>query len=106
MNKPDYQRIYRDLLKMKFPEKEKDCQPILQKENFSQLDVINLEIILFGKKQSEEFLNDGRHRSYDKSTIFKILDYQKKNNLNNSELAKYYGLSRNTVAKWKKHFLV
>ncbi|AZB29635.1 MULTISPECIES: transposase [Chryseobacterium] len=106
MNKPDYKRIYRDLLKMKFPEKEKDCQPILQKENFSQLDVINLEIILFGKKQSEEFLNDGRHRSYDKSTIFKILDYQKKNNLNNSELAKYYGLSRNTVAKWKKHFLV
>jgi DNA-binding transcriptional regulator YiaG len=91
---------------MKFPEKEKDCQPFLQKENFSQLDVINLEIILFGKKQSEEFLNDGRHRSYDKPTIFKILDYQKKHNLNNSELAKHYGLSRNTVAKWKKHFLV
>ncbi|MCD0477899.1 helix-turn-helix domain-containing protein [Chryseobacterium sp. LC2016-29] len=78
MSKPDYQRIYRDLLKMKFPEKENDCQPILQKANFSQLDVINLEIILFGKKQSEEFLNNGRHRSYDKSTIFKILDYQKK----------------------------
>lgn len=106
MNKPDYQRIYRDFLKMKFPEKEKNCLPFLQKENFSQLDVINLEIILFGKKQSEEFLNDGRHRSYDKSTIFKILDYQKKHNLNNSELAKHYGLSRNTVAKWKKHFLV
>jgi len=106
MSKPDYQRIYTDLLKMKFPEKENDCQPILQKANFSQLDVINLEIILFGKKQSEEFLNNGRHRSYDKPTIFKILDYQKKNNLNNSELAKYYGLSRNTVAKWKKHFLV
>ncbi|WP_265428452.1 helix-turn-helix domain-containing protein [Chryseobacterium sp. YIM B08800] len=102
MIKPDYQKIYMDLLKMKFPEKEKECLPLLQKKNFSQLDVIKLERILF----NEQSLNNGIHRSYDKSTIFKILDYQKKNNLNNSELAKHYGLSRNTVAKWKKYFLV
>lgn len=102
MIKPDYQKIYMDLLKMKFPEKEKECLPLLQKKNFSQLDVIKLERILF----NEQSLNNGIHRSYDKSTIFKILDYQKKNNLNNSEVAKHYGLSRNTVAKWKKYFLV
>lgn len=102
MIKPDYQRIYTDLLKMKFPEKEKECLSLLQKKNFSQLDVIKLESILFNEKSAD----NGIHRSYDKSTIFKILDYQKKNNLNNSELAKHYGLSRNTVAKWKKYFLV
>ncbi|WP_159478991.1 helix-turn-helix domain-containing protein [Chryseobacterium sp. 18068] len=106
MIKPDYQKIYMDLLKMKFPEKEKDCLPLLNKKNFSQLDVIKLENILFGTTKNDKSLNNGIHRSYDKSTIFKILDYQKKNNLNNSELAKHYGLSRNTVAKWKKYFLV
>ncbi|MFL9832405.1 helix-turn-helix domain-containing protein [Chryseobacterium terrae] len=106
MIKPDYKKIYKDLLKMKFPEKEEECLSLLQKENFSQLDVIKIEVIIFGKTQNEGLLSNGSHRSYDKSTIFKILDYQKKKNLNNSELAKHYGLSRNTVAKWKKYFRV
>lgn len=106
MSKPDYQRIYKDFLKMKFPEKEKDCLSLLQKENFSQLDVIKIESIIFGKNQNDELLSNGSHRSYDKSTIFEILEYQKKKNLNNTELAKHYGLSRNTVAKWKKYFQV
>lgn len=108
MIRPDYQRIYKDLLKMKFPDKEKDSviKALLEKENFSQLDVIKLESILFGNTQNDKLQKNGSHRSYDKSTIFKILEYQKKNNLSNIELAKHYGLSRNTVAKWKKYFLV
>ena len=34
-----------------------------------------------------------------------MLKYQEKHHLNNSQLALYYKISRNSVAKWKKLFL-
>jgi hypothetical protein len=34
-----------------------------------------------------------------------MLDYQKKNKLTNSQLAKHFKLSRNTVTKWKRLFV-
>lgn len=88
---------------MKFPEKENVCRPFLQKQLLTELDVIKLENIIFGKAMCKSNSNK-KHRSYDKSTILKMLDFQKQKNLNNLQLAKHYGLSRNTVAKWKKMF--
>lgn len=102
--KPNYKKIYTDLLKLKFPEKEKECLPFLKKTDFTELDVIDIENVIFGKQNSKSELNNRRHRSYNKVAIFKILDYQKENNLNNSQLAKHFGLSRNTIAKWRKIF--
>lgn len=98
--KPNYKKIYTDLILMKFPEKKKVCNVFLQKEELSELDVISLEQLIFGNKNIE----NKKHRSYEKSTIFRILDFQKKNKLNNSQLAKHFGLSRNTITKWKKIF--
>lgn len=46
------------------------------------------------------------HRAYSKEAIYKILEYQKKNCLNNTQLAKHFKLSRNTVTKWKILFNV
>lgn len=48
--------------------------------------------------------NSRRHHSYDLASIIDILEYQKKNQLNNIQLANHFKLSRNTVAKWKKSF--
>ena len=45
-----------------------------------------------------------KFRAYNKLTIMEILEYQKKNNINNTELSRYFKLSRNTIAKWKKCF--
>ncbi|HUH25918.1 MAG TPA: helix-turn-helix domain-containing protein [Flavobacterium sp.] len=45
-----------------------------------------------------------KYRSYDKATIIEILNYQKKNGLNNTQLANHFKLSRNTVAKWERLF--
>lgn len=102
--KPNYIKIYTDLIAMKFPEKKDTCRVFLQKEFLTELDVIKLENIIFGKSVCKNN-NNKKHRSYDKSTIQKILDFQKAKNLNNLQLAKHYGLSRNTVAKWRKMFL-
>jgi DNA-binding transcriptional regulator YiaG len=43
-----------------------------------------------------------KFRSYKIPDIQKILDYQNKYQLNNSQFANHFQLSRNTVAKWKK----
>ena len=95
---PNYKRIYSDILKKKYPEKIEYCNSILQKTKLSTLDIIQLNEKIFGS-------NSPRLRSYSKSDILKILDYQKKHKLNNSQLANHFKLSRNTVAKWKKMFL-
>ncbi|KMQ69187.1 transposase [Chryseobacterium sp. FH2] len=100
--KPDYRSIYTDLINEKFPEKKQEYLPILCKENFTMLDVIKLNQRLFNKKDKEILNFNQQHRSYDRKTILEILDYQKKQKLNNTQLANHFKLSRNTIAKWKK----
>ena len=100
----NYQQIFRDILDTKCPEKKKVCIPLLQKVNLSAMDIVKINTEIFGISRENETSNQ-KHRSYHKSDILKILDYQKKHNLNNSQLANYFKLSRNTVAKWKKIFL-
>ncbi|MDQ0593905.1 DNA-binding transcriptional regulator YiaG [Chryseobacterium ginsenosidimutans] len=103
---PNYKRIYSDIISMKYPEKMGICNHLLKKNNLSTLDIIEMSQILFNKTNKENFSFDQKHRSYDRFTILKILEYQKKNELNNSELARHFNLSRNTVSKWKNRFLL
>jgi DNA-binding transcriptional regulator YiaG len=103
---PDYKRIYSDLISMKYPEKKEICTYLLSKNNLSALDIIEISQILFDTTSKENFSFNQKHRSYDQSAVIKILEYQKKNKLNNSQLAKHFNLSRNTVTKWKNQFLI
>lgn len=98
---PNYKRIYSDIIELKHPEKREKCKAILSKEQLSSIDIIKINVIIFGNITENISFNQ-RHRSYDKETIRQILDYQKNNNLSNSQLADHFVLSRNTVAKWKK----
>ncbi|MGE8555577.1 MAG: helix-turn-helix domain-containing protein [Chryseobacterium jejuense] len=101
--KPDYIRIYNDLIDRKYPEKKIEFKSILEKKTLSTLDVIKLNQRIFGG--TEYFILNQKHRSYDKKAILEILDYQKKNNLNNKQLALKFNMSRNTIGKWKKLFI-
>ncbi len=102
---PDYKAIYNDIIHKKYPHKIQECLVFLEKRKLSAIDIIALNTKVFGKsdKISEKFNQE--HRSYSKSDIFQILDYQKKHKLNNIQLANHFKISRNTVAKWKKIFL-
>ncbi|SDQ15091.1 hypothetical protein SAMN05421664_0753 [Chryseobacterium soldanellicola] len=102
---PNYKRIYNDMITRKHPEKQEQCRSILGKEDLSMLDVIKLNDIIFGIKDKQTVIFNQMHRSYDENTILEILSYQHKNNMNNTQLANHFSLSRNTVAKWKKHFV-
>lgn len=104
MRQINYKKIYHDILLMKFPEKIEHCVSILNKNELSMLDVMDLNQKIFGisDKQTDEF--NQRHKSYDKETILQILEYQILNKLNNSELALHFKLSRNTITKWRKNY--
>ncbi|MCD9855164.1 helix-turn-helix domain-containing protein [Epilithonimonas sp. JDS] len=102
---PDYIRIYTDLINTKHPDKIESCRSLLSKKYLSVLDIIKLNSKISGKKSKDSELFNQQHKSYNKSDIFEILDYQKKYGLNNSQLAMHFNLSRNTVAKWKKLFI-
>ncbi|WP_276833339.1 helix-turn-helix domain-containing protein [Chryseobacterium cucumeris] len=101
---PDYRKIYNDMILMKYPDKAEVCKNILTKKSIGMLDVIKLNQILVGESSKDTSELDGKLRSYDKETIFEILEYQKNNKLSNSELSRHFKLSRNSITKWKKYF--
>lgn len=103
---PDYNRIYNDIIIKKIPDKRTCCMRLLQKESLSVLDIIELNEKIFGIPDKKTFAANQRHGSYRKTDILKMLDYQKKNQLKNTQFAIHFKLSRNTVTKWKKGFVV
>jgi len=104
MNKPDYNKIFLDLIKIKFPEKLQQYKHLLTDKELSSLDVLQLNKEIFGTPDKETHKLNQRGRSYDKETIFKILDYQRKNKWTNVKLAQHFQLSRNTITSWKRKF--
>lgn len=100
---PDYKAIYTDVLIQKFPNKIEACEFILKRRKLSVTDILTLNKKIFGIDNN---IHNQKHRSYGRSDILQILDYQKKHKLNNSQLARHFNLSRNTVAKWKKLFVI
>lgn len=102
---PDYKRIYTDILNKKFPHKQGECQSLLQKTYLSGLDIIALNKKIFNQDNFSARHNQ-KHRSYSDSDIMEMLEYQKKHKFNDSQLARHFSLSRNSVMKWKKMFKV
>lgn len=102
---PNYKKIYTDIINKKHPDKLSVCQIILNKKKLSTLDIITLNTMIFGEQDKETMVFNQRHRSYCEDTIREIIDYQKKNNLNNTQVALKLKLSRNSIAKWKKIYL-
>ncbi|WP_160138718.1 helix-turn-helix domain-containing protein [Chryseobacterium sp. c4a] len=103
---PDYKSIYSDILKNEFPEKIEECQSLLNKKHLSVLDVQKLNQKVFGVSDQNSKAENGKYHSYKKSDILHMLDYQRKHNLNNSQLARHFKLSNNSVSKWKRMFLI
>lgn len=104
-NRPYYHKLYADMIRDKYPENEQICSHYLKKENWTALDVIRVNELLFpSEKRKKHIETRNRHRAYDVESIKKILCYQHMNKLNNNQLASHFVISRNTIAKWKKMF--
>ena len=104
--KPLYQKLYADMIRDKYPDKENLLKQFLKKESWTTLDVIEVNDLLFGLDKNKNSVRRAmKHRAYDEESVKQILEYQKKNKLNNTQLANKYNLSRNTVKKWKDIFM-
>lgn len=100
-NKPNYIKIFKDIIEHTCPDRVQEFSSYLKKENLSIIEVIELNNKIF-KLQDKDTLNfNQKHKSYDQEAILQMLAFQKKERLNNVELANYFKLSRNTVSKWK-----
>ncbi|MCT2409300.1 helix-turn-helix domain-containing protein [Chryseobacterium antibioticum] len=100
----NYKQIYTDIITKKFPKKLNELKSLLDKKDFSSVDVIEINQKIFGDRDHSVQIFNQKLRSYNKNTMIKILDYQKKNILSNAQLAIHFKMSRNTIAKWKKQF--
>lgn len=100
---PNYKKIYRDIIFKHYPDKHAVCESILKKNTLSALDVIKLNNIIFETKDKQILIFNQKHRAYNKLDILEILKYQRKNGLNNTQLANQFKISRNTITKWKKN---
>ncbi len=97
----NYNRIYKDLLTKKYPEKLDELKDILKQDTLSEFDVLFIDKTI----SPDHYGNSGKQRSYCKTTILKILDYQSTHALNNTQLAQHFDVSRNTIAKWRCLFI-
>lgn len=68
------------------------------------IDFLKISRIISDHPDSAEMHFNQQHRSYDKKAVMEILEYQKKNRLNNTQVAEHFKMSRNTIAKWKQIF--
>ena len=102
-NAPDYVKIYSDIIDLKYPDRKDEFVSVLSKKQLTFLDVIELNHRLFGCTKSNELSQ--KLRSYNKKAILDILDYQKKQNLTNSQIAMHFKMSRNTISKWRKIYI-
>ncbi|RXM39730.1 transposase [Chryseobacterium sp. CH21] len=95
---PDYKRIYKDMIHKNYPKIMPLCMRYLSKRELTTLDIIELNSII----SQQDKLENAKLKVYDKASILKILDYQKKNKLSNTQAANYFKVSRNSIANWKK----
>lgn len=105
INKPNYHIIFMDILEKKHPEKASVCESLLSKRELNVIDILQINKIIFGSNKTNEAFNQ-KHKSYTTADILQILDYQKKYRLNNIQVANHFKISRNTVSKWKKVYLI
>ncbi|WP_223605521.1 helix-turn-helix domain-containing protein [Chryseobacterium sp. OSA05B] len=103
-SQPNYKRIYSDIIDQKFPHKKLECEKLLKKKMLCAVDIIELNTRIFGATDQDIKKVNKKLRSYNRTDILHVLDYQKNHKMNNMQVAEHFGLSRNTMTKWRRMF--
>ncbi len=88
------------MLRLEHPEKLKDpkIKELLEKL-YTTEDVLKFNDRLFKHSRENQKL-----KTYDKKTMLKLLQYQKKHSHSTSYMSRKYKISRTTLSKWKTMF--
>ncbi|ROH97483.1 hypothetical protein BCF50_2330 [Chryseobacterium daecheongense] len=102
--RPNYNKIYHDMLKKEHPEKLKDpsIRRLLSKLHTTE-DILKFNDKLFTQSREKQ-QNNQKLKTYDKQTMLKLLQYQDKHGFSTSYMSKKYKISRTTITKWRKTF--
>ncbi|KQT25805.1 hypothetical protein ASG22_03620 [Chryseobacterium sp. Leaf405] len=102
--RPNYKKIYQDMLKDDHPEKLENpkIQKLLNGLKTTE-EILNFNDLIF-EQSKESIRNNQQLKTYDKKTILKLLQYQKKHDFSTSYMSRQYKISRTTIAKWRKLF--
>lgn len=71
----------------------------------SIIGVLRFNKLLFGNESIQNKTNN-QYKAYDLDTVVYILEYQKEFNLSNTEISIMFSVSRNTITRWKKLYLI
>ncbi len=105
MDRPNYHQIYLDIIHELCPHQLEKYSRFFLKSNLTYFEVIALNDLIFNPLNDENTTENQKFKAYHKDTIFTVLNYQKLNNISNSKLSRDFNISRNTIAKWKKHYI-
>jgi hypothetical protein len=88
------------MLTLEHPEKLQDpkIKELLEKLNTSE------DVLKFNEKLFQQSRENQKLKTYDKKTMLKLLQYQKKHGHSTSYMSKKYKISRTTLSKWKMMF--
>ncbi|SHF12767.1 helix-turn-helix domain-containing protein [Chryseobacterium vrystaatense] len=102
--RPNYKKIYYDMLRLEHPEKLKDpkIKELLGKLDTTE-DILNFNDRIF-EQSKESQVNNQKLKTYDKKTMLKLLQYQNKHGFSTSYMSRKYKISRTTIMNWKKSF--
>lgn len=103
--RPDYIKIYSDIINNNFPEKRYLLKHFVHKDFLKTTDVIKINQMIFGEFKKSKSRN-AKHKSYDEKSIEEILNDQKKNKYSNVYVANKYNISSNTLTAWKRKYSV
>jgi len=103
-NPPNYKIIYTDILKKKFPYKEKECESLMNKENLAAHDIIKLNEKIFGKTSNTSEKLNRKLLSYSKSDILKCWTIRKNTTLIIASLPGTLNLAGTALLNGKKVF--
>jgi len=102
--RPNYKRIYYDVLKEEQPEKLQDAKILHLLNHLETMDdILKINALVFDSS-GKNSRNNQKLKNYDKKTVLKMLQYQKKHGLSTNFMSKKYNMSRTTIAKWWKLF--
>ena len=102
---PNYKKIYSDIVREKFPEMVNDR---FLKEKIrsirTAMDIIDVNELIFRETKNSKKSENQKLRSYDKYSILKVIEFQRKNQLSNVQTGMHFNISRRTIGKWNRIF--
>ena len=100
---PDYYKIFKDMVVQEFPGKINEIEK-LKKNNPTVFDIFSVNEKLFDTKTEKQKKIQQKYRVYNEHTVISILRFKRKKNMNISQLAVHFNISKNTLKKWMKAY--